>query len=103
MSKAAMKELIAQQVEPLWKALGDAMKERAEMKLRIDALEASETNLKNKVENVTLNNEQLVDEVEKMRIENASFFRIKKWKETQKSFIIRTSGRSTKLDGRSSS
>ena len=71
MSKAAMKELIAQQVEPLWKALGDAMKERAEMKLRIDALEASETNLKNKMENLTLNNEQLVDEVEKMRIENA--------------------------------
>ena len=68
-----MKELIAQQLEPLWKALGDAMKKRAEMKLRIDALEASETNWKNQVENVTLNNAQLVDEVEKMRIVNAGF------------------------------
>ena len=70
-----MKELVAQQVEPLWKALGDAMRERAEMKLRIDVLEASETNLRNQVENVTLNNEQLVDEVEKMRIENAGLRR----------------------------
>ena len=71
MSKAAMKDLIEQHVEPLWKALGDAMRERAEMKLRIDALEDSERNLKNLVENMALNNEQLVDDVEKMRIENS--------------------------------
>lgn len=75
MSEAAIKELIARQVDPLWKALGDAMKERTEMKLRIDELESSETNLKNLVENVTLNNERLIDEVEKMRIENAGLGR----------------------------
>ncbi|CBY14406.1 unnamed protein product [Oikopleura dioica] len=70
-SKAAMNELIAQQVQPLWNALGDAMKERAEMKLRIDALEASQKTLKNQVENFDLNNAQLVDRVEKMETENA--------------------------------
>jgi hypothetical protein len=55
-----MKELIAQKLKPLWIALGDAMKKRAEMNLRIGVLEASETNLGNQVENVTLNNAQLV-------------------------------------------
>ena len=72
-SEAAMKELIAQKLKPLWIALGDAMKKRAEMNLRIGVLEASETNLGNQVENVTLNNAQLVDEVEKMRIIIAGF------------------------------
>ena len=66
-----MRELIAQQVEPLWKALGDAMKERTELKLRIEALEKSEATLKNQLENVILNNERLVDDVEKLQIENA--------------------------------
>ena len=70
-------EDLQKQIELLWKALGDSMKERTEMKLRIEKLESSEKNLendvdflKNRVENVTHNNEQLVDEVEKMRIEN---------------------------------
>ena len=75
MSKAAINELIAQQNQPLWKAFGDAqaasMKERAEMKLRIDVLEASEQELKNQVENFDLNNAQLVDRVEKIETENA--------------------------------
>ena len=77
LSDSAIKELIEKQVEPLWNALRDSMKDRAEMKLRIEKLETSEKNLenevdflKNRVENVTHNNEQLVDEVEKMRIEN---------------------------------
>ena len=77
LSKAEINELIEKQVQPLWNALRDSMKERAEIKLRIDALETSETNLKsrvedleNKVENVNLNNDQLVDEIEKIRTEN---------------------------------
>jgi len=80
MSKAAINELIAQQNQPLWKAFGDAqaasMKERAEMKLRIDVLEASEQDLKNQVENFDLNNAQLVDRVEKMETENAQLKRM---------------------------
>ena len=47
------------------------MKERAEMKVKIDALENSERELKNQIENYELNNAQLIDEVEKMRIRNA--------------------------------
>ena len=77
-----MNELIAAQVQPLWKAFGDAQatssKERAEMKLRIDELESSEKKLKNEVadlrnqnETFSLNNEQLVDRVEKVETENA--------------------------------
>ena len=69
-SEAAVKELIAHKLEPLWKAVGDAMKKRAEMNLRINALEASETNLKNQVENLKLNHARLVDEV---RILTAGF------------------------------
>jgi len=79
-SKAAMNELIAQHVQPLWKAFGDAqaasMKERAEMKIKIDVLEASEKMLKNQVENFDLNNAQLVDRVEKMETENAELKRM---------------------------
>ena len=79
-SEAAVKELIAHKLEPLWKAVGDAMKKRAEMNLRINALEASERfeelnlsdlrNLKNQVENLKLNHARLVDEV---RILSAGF------------------------------
>ena len=70
-SKAAINELIKNQVDPLWNALGKAMKERAEMQKKIDELETSEQELNNQVENFDLNNGQLVDDVEKMRIENA--------------------------------
>ena len=76
MSKAAMNELIAQQIQPLWNALAGAMKERAEMKMKIDGLEASEKTLKNRVENFDLNNAQLVDRVEKMETENAQLKRM---------------------------
>ena len=50
---ASIKELVEQQVRPLWKALDEANKDRAEMKLRIDELE--------------LNNEKLVEVVGKMQ------------------------------------
>ena len=55
-SKASINELVSQQVQPLWKALVQAMKNRAEMKLRIDELE--------------LNNEKLVEVVGKMHNDN---------------------------------
>jgi predicted nucleic acid-binding Zn-ribbon protein len=86
MSKAAINDLIEKKVQPLWKVLGDFQaswtRERAEMKQEIDELKSSKDDLKNQianfqnqVENVSLNNEQLVDEVEKMRIENAGLRR----------------------------
>ena len=52
------------------------MKERAEMQKKIDELETSEQDLKNQVENFFLNNAQLIDDVEKMRIENAELKRM---------------------------
>jgi hypothetical protein len=55
-SKASINELVSQQVQPLWKALVQAMKNRAEMKLRINELE--------------LNNEKLVEVVGKMHNDN---------------------------------
>ncbi|CBY12831.1 unnamed protein product [Oikopleura dioica] len=70
-SKAAINELIKNQVDPIWNALGKAMKERAEMQKKIDELETSEQELKNQVENFDLNNAQLVDRVEKVETENA--------------------------------
>ena len=82
MSQTAMNELIAKQIQPIWKAFGDAQsssaKERAEMKVKIDELETEKKDLKNQVENLenrlenfTLNNAQLIDRVEKTEEENA--------------------------------
>ena len=86
MSKAAINDLIEKKVQPIWKVLGEFQatwtRERAEMQQEIDELKSSKDDLKNQianfqnqVENLTLNNEQLVDEVEKMRIENAGLRR----------------------------
>ena len=75
LSEEAVNDLIQKHVQkhvqPLWKSQATSMKERAEMKVKIDALETSEQELKNQIENFELNNAQLIDEVEKMRIKNA--------------------------------
>jgi hypothetical protein len=44
--------LIEKQLQPIWKAFKDSMKDRAEMKFKLDALESSENNLKNRVEDL---------------------------------------------------
>ena len=46
------------------------------MQKKIDELETSEQELKNQVENYDFNNAQLIDDVEKMRIENAELKRM---------------------------
>jgi len=75
LSEDAVNDLIekhlSRALQPLWKSQATSMKERAEMKVKIDALENSEQELKNQIENYELNNAQLIDEVEKMRIKNA--------------------------------
>ncbi|CBY32038.1 unnamed protein product [Oikopleura dioica] len=82
LSEAAFNQLIEQKIQPIWNALGNSnnrsMKERAEMQLKIEALESSERNLKiqnyelkNQVENVTFNNAELVERVENVEMENA--------------------------------
>ena len=58
-------------MQSILNALGKSVQERAQMQLEIDALKTSEQELKNQVENFDLNNAQLVDDVEKTRIENA--------------------------------
>lgn len=66
--------LVEQRLRAVWKAIGDgqlvAMKERSEMKTKIEALEDQVNVLKNGLENQVLNNAHLEQEIEKMREEN---------------------------------
>ena len=57
---------MTKEIQPLWNELDDLMKDRAEIKLKIGALESSEQQLKNQVENYA----QLVDKVEKIETRN---------------------------------
>ena len=89
LSEDAIKDLIRRHVEPLWKALEESqatsMKERAQMKVKMDELHSSKEDLKKQVEdlknevldlknqnkNFSLNNAQSVDRVERVETENA--------------------------------
>ena len=97
MSKDAIHDLMEKKVKPIWKVFGDFQaswtRERAVMQQEIDLLKSSKddlkhkvTSLKNQVENLALNNEQLVDDVEKMRIENAGLRRALNEKENAAQF-----------------